>query len=62
MALYAPTQILLDEYNFWPIDPTFYESQRFSSSAATYRFGCHQQHTSFTIKIDEAKFVAENNP
>ncbi len=56
----APANILLNDMGFWPQPDTFYETQRFSDSAATYRFGCHQAHTSFTIKIDEAVFNKEN--
>ena len=61
MGAIAPANIILVDYNFWNVDKTFYETQRFSNSAATYRFGCHQQHTSFTVKIDEAEFNAENS-
>lgn len=53
---------LLIDYGFWPIEKTFYETQRFGNSAATYRFGCHQQHTSFTIKIDIAQFIEATTP
>jgi len=61
MPLIQEAQILLEDMNLWPVDKTFYETQRFSDSAATFRFGCHAGHTSFTVKIDEAVFTAENS-
>lgn len=55
-------KILLEDYNFWNVPDTWYERQDFGDSASTFRFGCHQQHTTITIKIDQVAFVEANTP
>lgn len=60
MAYNNRARIILNDYGFWPIEKTFYEEERFSDSAATFRFGCHQQHTTITFKIDEIEFAKAN--
>lgn len=42
---------ILDEYNFWDFDRTFYEIFPIDNDFRVYLFACHQGHTDVRMKI-----------
>lgn len=52
--------ILKNDYNFWPVDKTFYEVRWFDVKHRVYLIACHEGHTNCLVKIDYPVFVGEN--
>lgn len=45
-------KLILETYNFWNIDRTFYEYWPLDDFVYVYLFACHYGHTDVRMKVD----------
>jgi len=62
MPFIHDTKILLEEYNLWNVDRTFYEHWEQDHMHRVYMFACHNGHTNCMVKVNYPEFVEENTP
>ena len=53
----SATNVIAADYNFCPLDRTWYEREVESQSGTTFRFAKRTDHTGVLVQIDWAEFL-----